>query len=45
MPYKRSYGNQALILQAWGRLDEALELLNKVETISHWISVTRINLS
>lgn len=28
-----SYGNQALILQARGRLDEAMELLQKMETI------------
>jgi tetratricopeptide (TPR) repeat protein len=27
------YGNQALILRAWGRLDEALELLKKGEAI------------
>jgi tetratricopeptide (TPR) repeat protein len=28
-----SYGNQALILQAWGRLDEAMALLKKQEAI------------
>ena len=28
-----SYGNQALILRAWGRLDEALALLRKQEAI------------
>ena len=30
---QRSYGNQALILQDWGRLDEALALLKKQEAI------------
>jgi tetratricopeptide (TPR) repeat protein len=30
---QRSYGNQANILQGWGRFDEALALLNKVEEI------------
>jgi tetratricopeptide (TPR) repeat protein len=30
---QRSYGNQALILKAWGRLDEALALLKKGEAI------------
>ena len=29
----RSYGNQALILQAWGQLEEALALFKKVEVI------------
>ncbi|MBS1874207.1 MAG: tetratricopeptide repeat protein, partial [Acidobacteria bacterium] len=28
-----SYGNQALILKAWGRLDEAMALLQKQEAI------------
>ena len=28
-----SYGNQALILQAWGRLEEALALHKKEEAI------------
>jgi tetratricopeptide (TPR) repeat protein len=28
-----SYGNQALILQAWGRLEEALELSKKAEAV------------
>jgi tetratricopeptide (TPR) repeat protein len=28
-----SYGNQAIILQAWGRLDEAMNLLKKREAI------------
>jgi tetratricopeptide (TPR) repeat protein len=28
-----SYGNQALILQAWGRLEEAFELLKKQEAL------------
>jgi hypothetical protein len=30
---QRSYGNQALILKAWGRLDEALALHKKKEAI------------
>ena len=30
---QRSYGNQAVILQAWGRLEEALALLKKEEAI------------
>ena len=30
---RRSYGNQALILKAWGRLEEALALLKKQEAI------------
>jgi hypothetical protein len=30
---QRSYGNQASILQAWGRLDDALTLLKKKEAI------------
>ena len=30
---QRSYGNQALILQAWGRLDDALALHKKEEAI------------
>jgi hypothetical protein len=30
---QRSYGNQALILQAWGRLEEAMALLKKAETL------------
>jgi tetratricopeptide (TPR) repeat protein len=30
---QRSYGNQALILQAWGRLEEAMALLKKQEAI------------
>ena len=30
---QRSYGNQALILKAWGRLDEALALHKKQEAI------------
>src|SRR5262249_4527974 len=30
---QRSYGNQAVILQAWGRLEEALALLKKQEAI------------
>ena len=29
----RSYGSQAIILQAWGRLDEALALHQKQEAI------------
>ena len=28
-----TYGNQALILQDWGRLEEAFELLKKVEAL------------
>jgi hypothetical protein len=31
---QHSYGNQALILQAWGRLKEALALLKKRVSIS-----------
>ena len=30
----RSYGNQALILQDWGRLDQAMELHKRVESIA-----------
>ena len=30
---KRSYGNQALILKAWGRLEEAMALHKKKEAI------------
>jgi hypothetical protein len=30
---QRSYGNQALILQAWGRLEEALALHKKQEAL------------
>jgi tetratricopeptide (TPR) repeat protein len=30
---QRGYGNQALILKGWGRLEEALELLKKQEAI------------
>ena len=30
---QRSYGNQALILQDWGRLEEAFELLKKQEAL------------
>ena len=30
---QRSYGNQALILQAWGRLEEAMALHKKKETL------------
>ncbi len=30
---QRTYGNQALILQAWGSLEEAMELLKKMESI------------
>ena len=30
---QRSYGNQALILEAWGRLEEAFELLKKKEAL------------
>ena len=30
---QRSYGNQALILRAWGRLEEALALLKKQEAL------------
>ena len=29
----RSYGNQALILQAWGRLEDAMALLKKQEAL------------
>ena len=34
-PFRRpsSYGNQALILKAWGRLEEALALLKKQEAL------------
>jgi len=31
--YKKIIGNQAIILQAWGRLDEAMKLHKKEETI------------
>jgi predicted ATPase len=30
---QRSYGNQALILQAWGRLEEAMALHKKQEAL------------
>ena len=30
---QRSYGNQAVILKAWGRLEEAMQLLKKQEAI------------
>jgi tetratricopeptide (TPR) repeat protein len=30
---QRSYGNQALILKSWGRLEEAMALLRKQEAI------------
>jgi hypothetical protein len=30
---QRSYGNQALILQAWGRLEDAMALFKKQETL------------
>ena len=35
-----SYGNQALILKAWGRLEEALALHKKQEAIA-WSWATR----
>ena len=38
---QRSYGNQALILQAWGRLDEALALLKKEEAICEELGLRR----
>jgi tetratricopeptide (TPR) repeat protein len=31
---QRSYGNQAVILKAWGRLEEATALLKKVESLA-----------
>jgi len=31
---QRSYGNQALILKAWGRLKDAMALLKKVESLA-----------
>ena len=34
----RSYGNQALVLRAWGQLAEAMELLKRVEKISAELS-------
>ena len=37
---QRSYGNQALILQAWGRLEEAMELLKKMEMICRGVGLT-----
>ena len=30
---QRSYGNQAVILKAWGKLDDAMELLKKKEAL------------
>jgi hypothetical protein len=30
---QRSYGNQAVILKAWGRLEEAMTLLKKQEAL------------
>jgi hypothetical protein len=30
---QRSYGNQAVILKAWGRMEEAFELLKKAESL------------
>ena len=30
---RRSYGNQAVILKAWGRLEEAMTLLKKKEAL------------